>query len=151
MTQHFVRLPHQIYFRRETTVYKSFIYLGRRKCVKNKGTTFAIALTLMLPYVPPLKSLFIRKLNELWIDLGVVKFFKVKIKATVWSLNLKWHQDLLFHILFCMGLFSKVSELLLYRWKYWKIVEPLLYIIIYPSVWRQWGRNKIHFDLRNTI
>ena len=39
----------------------------------------------MLPYVPPLKTLLIQKLNELWTDRGVVKFFKVKIKGTVWD------------------------------------------------------------------
>ena len=36
-------------------------------------------------YVPPLKTLLIQKLNELWTDRGVVKFFKVKIKGTVWD------------------------------------------------------------------
>ena len=39
----------------------------------------------MLPYAPPLKTLVIQKLNELWTDRGVVKFFKVKIKGTVWN------------------------------------------------------------------
>ena len=35
--------------------------------------------------MPPLKTLLIQKLNELWTDRGVVKFFKVKIKGTVWN------------------------------------------------------------------
>ena len=40
----------------------------------------------MLPYVPPpLKTLVIQKLNELWTDRGVVKFSKVEIKGTVWD------------------------------------------------------------------